>query len=113
MSADKSLTNVNLKILIFSIIVGIVVGSAIVAYIKLTHFCIGLFFLGKSLEDINKLPLLYLILVSTLGAIVVSLIKLHNEKIHEYGVAKVARILEEGKLEIKVKDVISKIIASA
>jgi len=113
LSTDKSLTNVNLKILIFSIIVGIVVGTAIVVYIKLTHFCINLFFLGRSFEDIKNLPLLYLILVSTLGAVIVSLIKIYNEKIQEYGVVRVARILEEGKLEIRVRDVISKIIASA
>jgi len=109
----ERLSNVELKVLVHSVFIGITVGFAIVIYLKLTHFFMHIFFFGDPFKTIKKIPFYILIFPPIVGAIIVSFLKITNENIKEYGVVRVARILEEGKLIIGIKDVILKIFASA
>ncbi len=102
------------KILLFSIITGILAGSAVTVYVLLSQAFTTLLFLGHDIQrGDNDLPVLYLYAIPILSILFVNWMIKRDNSVREYGVAEIAQAVNEGKFNISIKSVILKMIASS
>ena len=102
------------KILLFSVVTGILSGSAITIYVLLSQAFTTLLFLGHDIQrGDNNLPFWYLYGVPTLAILFVNWMIKQDNSVREYGVAEIAQAVNEGRFNITIKSVILKIIASS
>jgi len=103
----------NAKLIFSSIIIGIITGIFIVIYALATKYLSFLLFLGDPFETIDKLPVWYIYLVPFLSILIVNYLISKNEKVKEYGVAEIAKAIDENKMTFSIKDLFLKIFASS
>jgi len=101
------------KLLLSSIIIGIVAGIFIVFYGLLTNFLSHLLFLGNPFETIPRLPIWYIYAVPIGSILIVNYLIQKDKAVKEYGVREIAEAIEKNKLFFTIKDLILKIFASA
>ena len=102
------------KILLFSIITGILAGSAVTVYVLLSQAFTTLLFLGHDIQrGDNDLPVLYLYAIPILSILFVNWMIKRDNSVREYGVAEISQAVNEGKFNISIKSVILKMIASS
>ncbi len=111
MNGGKSLPT---KILLFSIVTGILTGSAVTIYVLLSQTFTTIIFLGHDIQrGDNTLPVWYLYAVPILAILFVNWMIKSDSSVREYGVAEIAQSVNDGKFNITVKSVILKMIASS
>ena len=101
------------KLIIASILTGLISGFFIIIYeflvVTLTH----ILFMGDPLKTIPTLPVWYLYLVPTVAIFLVNYLISKDKNIREYGVSEIADSIAKNEMTFKVKTLFLKIIASA
>ncbi|WP_456342632.1 chloride channel protein [Thermovibrio sp.] len=101
------------KLLILSLLTGLLTGLAIAFYVFLTESLSYILYLGEPFKTIPSLPWWYVVFITTSSILIVNLIILYSERAREYGVREIAKALEENRLTFTTSDLALKIIASA
>ncbi len=101
------------KFLLSSVLVGIVTGFFIVIYDLATKYLSYILYMGNPFETIENLPVWYIYFVPFLSILTVNFIISKNDKVREYGVAEIAKAVEENKITYTIKDLLLKIFASS
>ena len=101
------------KLIIATILTGIVTGAFITFYELLIVFLTYFIFMGDPLKTIPTLPVWYLYLVPTLAIFFVNHLSSKDSNIREYGVSEIAESVSENRMVLRVKTLFLKILASA
>ena len=101
------------KLIIATILTGIVTGAFITFYELLIVFLTYFIFMGDPLKTIPTLPVWYLYLVPTLAIFFVNHLSSKDSNIREYGVSEIAESVSENRMFLKIKTLFLKILASA
>jgi len=100
------------KLIIATLLTGIISGFFITFYEILITFTTRLLFMGDPFETIPVLPAWYLYLVPTLAIFFVNYLISKDNYIREYGLTEIAESVGQNKMIISVKTLILKVIAS-
>jgi len=100
------------KLIIASLLTGIISGFFITFYEVLILFTKRLLFMGDPFETIPTLPVWYLYLVPTLAIFSVNHLISKDKYIREYGLTEIAESVGQNKMIINVKTLFLKVIAS-
>jgi len=101
------------KLIIATILTGIVSGGFIIVYENLILLFSHIIFLGHSIEEISTLPVWYLYLAPTVAILMVNYMISYDKNIREYGVNEIAESILENNIIFKIKTLFLKVIASA
>ena len=101
------------KLIIATILTGIITGAFITFYELLIIFLTYFIFMGDPLKTIPTLPIWYLYLVPTVAIFFVNYLASKDNNIREYGVREIAESVSENRMVLKVKTLFLKILASA
>ena len=101
-----------LKLLIATIITGIVSGLFITLYELLIIFVRYFVFFGDPTKTVSNLPIWYIYALPTIAIFIVNYMVTKDASIREYGVNEIAESIAQNKLVIKVKTLILKIVSS-
>ena len=101
------------KLLIASIITGLISGFFITFYSLLITFLTYFFFMGDPMKTIPELPVWYLYLLPTVAIFIVNYIVAKDPNVKEYGLNEVADSIVENKMKFSLKTLFLKIFASA
>ncbi len=101
------------KLLIASILTGLISGLFIVFYSFLIDFFTYLFFMGNPFKTIPTLPVWYLYLLPTTAIFIVNYIVSKDSNVKEYGLNEVADSIVENRMTLALKTLFLKIFASA
>jgi len=101
------------KLLIASIITGLISGFFISFYSLLITFLTYFFFMGDPIKTIPTLPVWYLYLVPTVAIFIVNYIVTLDPNVKEYGLNEVADSIVANRMRLSLKTVFLKIFASA
>jgi len=97
------------KILFATVIIGLLVGFFISLYSGVTALLEHFFYF----KNIPELPWWYIYLIPTASIFTVNFLISKHPNVKEYGVAEIAKAVEENKMVFTFKDLFLKIIASA
>jgi CIC family chloride channel protein len=100
------------KIIIASILTGIISGFFITFYELLITFMTYFIYMGNPFETIPTLPIWYLYAVPTVAIFIVNYLASKDNHIREYGVNEIAESISENKMIITIKTLFYKVIAS-
>jgi len=100
------------KLIVASILTGLISGFFIVFYELLITFMTYIIFLGDPFETIPELPIWYLYTVPTLAIFCVNYLASKDNHIREYGINEIAESVSENKMILTIKTLFFKIIAS-
>ncbi len=100
------------RLLVASIITGLISGFFITFYELLITFVTYFIFMGDPFETIPNLPVWYLYLVPTVSIFFVNYLTVKNKNIREYGINEIAESITQNKMTITIKTLFLKIIAS-
>jgi len=100
------------KIIIASILTGVISGFFITFYELLIIFVTHVIYMGDPFETIPNLPVWYLYAVPTLAIFIVNYLSSKDNYIREYGVNEIAESISENKMIITIKTLFYKVIAS-
>ncbi len=100
------------KLIIATLLTGVISGFFITFYELLISFTRRLFFMGDPFETIPVLPVWYLYLVPTVAIFVVNYLISKDNYVREYGLTEIAESVSQNKLIINVKTLVMKVIAS-
>jgi len=100
------------KIIIASILTGIISGFFITFYELLITFMTYFIYMGNPFETIPTLPIWYIYAVPTLAIFLVNYLASKDNHIREYGVNEIAESISENKMIITIKTLFYKVIAS-
>ena len=101
------------KLLIASIITGLISGFFITFYSLLITFLTHFFFMGDPIKTIPTLPVWYLYLLPTVAIFIVNYIVSKDPNVKEYGLNEVADSIIENRMKLSLKTLFLKIFASA
>jgi len=101
------------KLLIASILTGIISGFFILLYEFLVIFMTRILFFGDPFKTIPTLPTWYLYLVPTVAIFIVNYLASLDKNIREYGINEIAESISKNEMTLKVKTLFLKVIASA
>ena len=101
------------KLLIASIITGLISGFFITFYSLLITFLTYFFFQGDPFKTIPTLPVWYLYLLPTVAIFVVNAIVSKDANVKEYGLNEVADSIIENRMKLSLRTLFMKIFASA
>ncbi len=101
------------KLIIATILTGIITGAFITFYELLIVFLTYFIFMGDPLKTIPTLPIWYLYLVPTVSIFFVNYLASKDNNIREYGVSEIAESISENRMILRVKTLFLKILASA
>ncbi len=101
------------KLIIATILTGIITGIFITIYELLIIFLTYFIFMGDPVETIPTLPIWYLYLVPTLAIFFVNYLASKDTHIQEYGVYEIAESVCENRMILKIKTLFLKVLASA
>ena len=101
------------KLIIATILTGIITGVFITFYELLIVFLTYFIFMGDPLKTISTLPIWYLYLVPTVAIFFVNYLSSKDNNIREYGVSEIAESVSENRMVLRVKTLFLKILASA
>jgi len=100
------------KLIIATLLTGVISGFFITFYEILINFTTRLLFMGDPFETIPVLPAWYLYLIPTVAIFLVNYMISKDNYIREYGLTEIADSVSQNKLIINVKTLLLKIIAS-
>jgi CIC family chloride channel protein len=100
------------KIIIASILTGVISGFFITFYELLITFMTYFIYMGNPFETIPTLPIWYLYAVPTVAIFIVNYLASKDKHIREYGVNEIAESISENKMIITIKTLFYKVIAS-
>ena len=100
------------KIIIASILTGIISGFFITFYELLIVFTTYFIYMGNPFETIPTLPIWYIYAVPTLAIFIVNYLASKDNHIREYGVNEIAESISENKMILTLKTLFYKVIAS-
>jgi len=100
------------KIIIASILTGIISGFFITFYELLIIFVTHVIYMGDPFETIPNLPVWYIYAVPTLAIFIVNYLSSKDNYIREYGVSEIAESVSENKMILTIKTLFYKVIAS-
>ena len=100
------------KLLLATILTGLITGFFITAYELLIVFATYFLFMGDPLKTIPTLPTWYLYLLPTVAIFFVNYLASKDSHIKEYGVNEIAESVSESRMILKVKTLFLKVIAS-
>jgi len=103
----------NGKLIILSILTGIIAGIFIVIYGVLTELLKRFLFFGDPFESVYTLPWWYLYIVPISSILIVNFIISKYDSVKEYGVSEIAKAIEENRLSFSLKELFLKIFASS
>ena len=101
------------KLIIATILTGLITGAFITFYELLIVFLTYFIFIGDPLKTIPTLPIWYLYLVPTVAIFFVNYLASKDNNIREYGVSEIAESISENRMVLRVKTLFLKILASA
>ncbi len=101
------------KLILVSILTGILSGFFIAFYTFLIQVLTTLFFMGDPLKTIPTLPIWYLYLLPTVAIFIVNYIVSKDANVKEYGLNEVADSIIENRMTLTLKTLFLKIFASA
>jgi CIC family chloride channel protein len=101
------------KILLLSLLVGLVTGCFVVFYALLTKALSFFLFLGDPMKTIPWLPIWYIYLIPIVSIYLVNVLISKNGTVQEYGVKEIAEAVEQNRLSFSVKDLFLKTFASS
>ncbi|MBA1419372.1 MAG: chloride channel protein [Epsilonproteobacteria bacterium] len=101
------------KLLVASILTGLLSGLFIAFYSFLINLMTHLFFMGDPMKTIPTLPTWYLYALPTVAILVVNFIVSHDANVKEYGLNEVADSIVENKMTLSLKTLFLKVFASA
>ncbi|AKF24088.1 voltage-gated chloride channel [Sulfurovum lithotrophicum] len=100
------------KLIIATLLTGVISGFFITFYEMLIAFTTRLLFMGDPFETIPVLPTWYLYVVPTVAIFIVNYLISKDNYIREYGLTEIADSVSQNKLIINVKTLFLKVIAS-
>lgn len=100
------------KIIVASILTGIISGFFITFYELLIVFVTYFIYMGDPFETIPTLPIWYIYAVPTVAIFIVNYLSSKDKHIREYGVNEIAESISENKMILTIKTLFFKIIAS-
>ncbi len=100
------------KLIVASILTGIISGFFITLYELLITFVSEVLFFGNPYESISTLPVWYIYLVPTVSIFIVNYIVAKDKNIKEYGVSEIADSIIQNKMSIRIKTLFWKIVSS-
>jgi len=100
------------KIIIASILTGIISGFFITFYELLIVFVTYFIYMGDPFETIPTLPVWYIYAVPTVAIFIVNYLSSKDKHIREYGVNEIAESISENKMKLTIKTLFYKVIAS-
>lgn len=101
------------RLIIASILTGIISGFFITVYELLIDFLKYFIFRGDPFETIPALPVWYLYLVPTLAIFIVNFLSTKDKYVREYGLNEIAESIYENRMTLRLKTLFFKILASA
>ena len=101
------------KLIVASILTGIISGFFITFYELLITFLTYFIYMGDPFKTIPTLPIWYIYLVPTLAIFFVNYLSSKNKHIREYGISEIAESIAENKMTLNIKTLFLKILASA
>jgi len=101
------------KLILATILTGLITGFFITFYELLIVFMTYFIFMGDPLKTIPTLPTWYLYFVPTVAIFLVNYLASKDNNIREYGVSEIADSITENRMILKVKTLFFKVIASA
>ncbi len=101
------------KLIIASLLTGIISGFFITFYELLITFFTYFFFMGDPFKTIPTLPIWYLYFLPTVSIFLVNYIVSKDNHIREYGVNEIAESISKNIMILRLKTLFLKIIASA
>jgi CIC family chloride channel protein len=100
------------KIIIASILTGIISGFFIAFYELLIVFVTYFIYMGDPFKTIPTLPVWYIYAVPTVAIFIVNYLSSKDKHIREYGVNEIAESISENKMILTIKTLFYKVIAS-
>lgn len=100
------------KLIIASLLTGIISGFFITFYEFLITFLSSILFFGDPFQTIPNLPIWYVYLVPTVAILIVNYMVSKDTYIKEYGVSEIAESISQNKMILKVKTLFLKVFAS-
>jgi len=100
------------KLIVASILTGIISGLFITVYELLIVFVTYFIFSGNPIETISTLPTWYIYFVPTVAIFIVNYIISKDPHIREYGVSEIAESIMQNRMTITIKTLFLKILAS-
>ncbi len=101
------------RLLIASILTGLISGFFITFYELLITFMTYFFFMGDPFKTIPTLPVWYIYAVPTVTIFFVNYLTTIDKNIREYGVQEIAESIAQNKMIITVRTLFLKVLASA
>lgn len=101
------------KLILASLLTGVISGFFITFYNLLITFLKYLFFTGDPLKSIHTLPTWYLYLVPTISIFIVNYIVSKDKHVREYGLNEISDSILENRLVFSLRSLFLKIFASA
>ncbi len=106
------MTSLPARVILLALTAGPIVGFTIALYVLLTEGLSTLLFLGDPIATARILPVWYLYAVPTLAILLVNRLISLDPTVREYGVAEIAKAVEEGRYTITLRGLLLKILAS-
>ena len=100
------------KLILATILTGIITGVFITIYEILILFMTLFIFNGDPVTSIPNLPIWYVYLVPTVAIFFVNYLSSKDNLIREYGINEIAESISENKMTLKVKTLFLKVLAS-
>ena len=100
------------KLIIASVITGLISGFFIAGYELLITFATYFIFMGDPIQTIPTLPMWYIYLVPTLAIFFVNYMVSKDKNIREYGVNEIAESIAQNKMTLSLKTLFLKVLAS-
>lgn len=108
----RTMTSLPARVILLALTAGPIVGFTIALYVLLTEGLSRLLFLGDPFSTVQALPVWYLYAVPTLAILLVNRLIALDPTVREYGVAEIAKSVEEGRYTITLRGLLLKILAS-
>ena len=102
-----------LKLLIASLLTGIISGFFITFYELLITFLTYFIFMGDPFKTVPTLPVWYIYAVPTIAIFFVNYLISKDQNIREYGVNEIAESITQNKMILQIKTLFLKVLASA
>ncbi len=109
----KKNESIPFKILLLALGTGLAAGVAVTLYVFLCKGLTWLLFFGDPVQKVRQLPAIYLYLIPGIAIYIVHRLIALDPTVREYGVAEIAKAVEEGRFTITFKGLILKIVASS
>uniref|UniRef100_UPI0025E2A33D chloride channel protein n=1 Tax=Nitratifractor sp. TaxID=2268144 RepID=UPI0025E2A33D len=106
------MTSLPARLILLALTTGPIVGVTVALYVLLTEGLSTLLFLGDPFSTTRTLPVWYLYAVPTLAILLVNRLISLDPTVREYGVAEIAKAVEEGRYTITLRGLLLKILAS-